>query len=227
MNKVQKLLTLILMSLSVYFIYQSTNQKTIKIISLGDGISLGINSYGIKEYSPVEYMKDYLQKQQKAIQIKTYADKEIMIKELTEQIKTNNTIKRDLLEAHLLVLSIGYNDVIYKLSLEESDYFSSRKQLTEIKKDYEFLIKEIRKYYKNEIIQIGFYGTNKNDYYCKKELLELNKFFQTQLEISYVDTYNSLKNRKKYFSNPNNNYPNRLGYQEISKKIITKTLENH
>ena len=62
MKRVIKLSILILISLSVYFIYQETNHKNIKILVLGDSLSLGINSYGIKEYGDVDYYKDYLVK---------------------------------------------------------------------------------------------------------------------------------------------------------------------
>ena len=64
MNKKIKLLSIIIISCSVFLIYKNTNKK-ILILNIGDHISLGINSFGIKEYSPVDYYKDYLISQQK------------------------------------------------------------------------------------------------------------------------------------------------------------------
>ena len=65
MNRKTKLLILILLSLSVYFIYKNNNHKEIKITSLGDGLSLGINSYGVKEYGYLDYCKDFFKSNQR------------------------------------------------------------------------------------------------------------------------------------------------------------------
>ena len=43
--------------------------------------------------------------------------------------------------------------------------------------------------------------------------------------VYYIDTYSTLNNREKYFSNSNSYYPNNIGHFEITKKIISKTLE--
>ena len=49
MNKLIKLITLIILSLSVYLIYNKTNNSYYKITNIGDKLSTGITSYGIKE----------------------------------------------------------------------------------------------------------------------------------------------------------------------------------
>ena len=51
MKKLLKLLLLLLLNISVYFIYNSTKNSVYTITSLGDGVSLGINSYAIDDYS--------------------------------------------------------------------------------------------------------------------------------------------------------------------------------
>ena len=58
MKKTTKLLILIILSLSVYFIYQNTKSNNIKILNIGDKLSQGINSYGIKEYGFIDHYKD-------------------------------------------------------------------------------------------------------------------------------------------------------------------------
>lgn len=227
MKKVLKLVVLIIISCSVYFIYQQTKNSLININNIGDSLSQGINSYGIKEYGYVDYYKDYLEKENNRVNvINKYSKEDMSIKNLLNQIKTTAKIKKDLIETNLLILTVGYNDLIYSLSLqEEVTNIEFQKIMSTIEKDYTELITEIRKYYKKEIIAIGYYSSNKKDYFLNKGIRELNKMLALNEEVSYIDTYSLLSNREKYFSNPNINYPNRLGYQAISKKIIRKTLE--
>ena len=71
MNRITKLLILITISLAVYFIYNNTNNKTLKIMSIGDSYSLGINSYGIKDYGYIDYYKDLLEEENKEVIINT------------------------------------------------------------------------------------------------------------------------------------------------------------
>ena len=225
MKKIIKLLILIILSLSVYFIYQQTKNKTITIMAIGDGLSLGINSYGIEEYSYLNYYKDYLE-EENIILSNNHSKKDLTIKETIETIKNKASIKRDLREADKLFLNIGYNDLIFYLNLEDNiTQPKYHKIIRNIEKDFENLIKEITKYYKNEIIVIGYYKSNKDDSYIEKGILDLNNYLKNNHKITYIDTYHILENRNKYFSNPNSNYPNNYGYQRIATKIIEKTLE--
>jgi lysophospholipase L1-like esterase len=225
MKKIIKLLILIILSLSVYFIYQQTKNKTITIMAIGDGLSLGINSYGIEEYSYLNYYKDYLE-EENIILSNNYSKKDLTIKETIETINNKASIKRDLREADKLFLNIGYNDLIFYLNLEDNiTQPKYNKIIRNIEKDFENLIKEITKYYKNEIIVIGYYKSNKDDIYIEKGILDLNNYLKNNHKITYIDTYHILENRNKFFSNPNSNYPNNYGYQRIATKIIEKTLE--
>lgn len=218
MNRPIKLLILILLSLSVYFIYQLTKESNIQILSLGDGLSKGINSYTIVESSHLNYYEEYLKS--KKIQVKViseYSKEDLTIHELLELVKNNNYLKRDLMESHLLFITVGYNDLLYKLSLEDNISIPKlNKIIDEINIEYKELLKEIKKYYKNEIIIVGYPRTNKDDYYLNLGIRKLNRLLNTN---TFIDTYNLLNNRNKYFSNPNSYYPNRLGYKRIYEEI--------
>ena len=222
MSRPIKLLILIIMSLSVYFIYQSTKESTIQILSLGDGLSKGINSYTITEFSHLNYYEDYLKsKNIKVKVISGYSREDLTIHELLELIKTNNTLKRDLMESHKLFITIGYNDLLYKMSLEgDMSIPKLNNIIDDIGLEYKELLKEINKYYKNEIIIIGYPKSNKDDYYTNLGIRKLNRIINTN---TFIDTYNILNNRKKYFSNPNSYYPNRYGYKRIYEEIKTQT----
>ncbi len=52
----------------------------------------------------------------------------------------------------------------------------------------------------------------------------LLKEYKKEKDI-YIDTYNLLKNRTQFFSNPNSNYPNSNAYRRLAKEILSKTLE--
>ena len=216
MNRPIKLLILIILSLSVYFIYQSTKKTNIQILSLGDGLSKA-------EYSHLNYYEDYLKSRNIEVNIiSNYSDEDLTIHELLELIKNNNYIKRDLMESHLLFLTVGYNDLLYKLSLEEDISIPKLNIIIdEINTEYKELLTEIKKYYKNEIIVVGYPKSNKDDYYINLGIRRLNRILNTN---KFIDTYNLLNNRNKYFSNPNSYYPNRYGYRKIYEEI-KKTLD--
>ena len=121
------------------------------------------------------------------------------------------------MESHLLFITVGYNDLLYKLSLEDNISIPKlNKIIDEINIEYKELLKEIKKYYKNEIIIVGYPRTNKDDYYLNLGIRKLNRLLNTN---TFIDTYNLLNNRNKYFSNPNSYYPNRLGYKRIYEEI--------
>lgn len=218
MSRPIKLLILIIMSLSVYLIYQSTKESNIQILSLGDGLSKGINSYTIVEFSHLNYYEDYLKSKNKKVKvISDYSREDLTIHELLELIKTNNTLKRDLMESHKLFITIGYNDLLYKMSLEEDISIPKLNNIVdEINTEYKELLEEIKKYYKNEIIIVGYPKSNKDDYYINLGIRKLNRILNNN---TFINTYNLLNNRNKYFSNPNSYYPNRLGYERIYEEI--------
>ncbi|MBQ6135155.1 MAG: SGNH/GDSL hydrolase family protein [Bacilli bacterium] len=224
MNKKLKLGILILLSLSVYFIYQKTNHKKENILILGDNFSLGRNSYGIYDYSYIDYYKDSIEGKEVKLN-KKYCQKDLTIQSLLEKIQTYPEIKRDLKEANLLFLNVGYTDLLYKLSLKEKITPNLLNQiLQEIENEFQELQKEISKYYKKKIIIIGYYSSKQKDYYQNQGIRGMNKIFQEDSRNIYIDT-ESILNKKEYFSNPSSYYPNRLGYQKVAEEIMRKTLE--
>jgi len=226
MKKIVKFIILILISLSVYYVYKDNCNSVIKVLNIGDGVSLGINSYGIDNYSYADYYKEYISTNDKKIEvIEKYSYKDQSIKMLLEKIKSNGEIKKDLINSHLLILCLGYNDLLYKISIEQNiNNTKLNRIIEEIEKDYNDLIKQIRKYYKNKIIIVGYFNPNSENYYVDNGVRKLNRILKNNKEIEYIDTYNDLKGNK-YFPIPSNYYPNDKAYQLIASKIIAKTLE--
>ena len=140
------------------------------------------------------------------------------------QIKSNPEMKRKIINSNLIIITLGYNDLVYNLAIEEKkDDITRNKIIKEIKKEYNDLISEIKKYYHKEIIVVGY--CKSSDDYLDKGIVELNKILKSNKKIHYIDTYYLLNNKTKYYINSRSNYPNNRGYYEITKKIISKTLE--
>lgn len=227
MKKLLKLLLLIVVCSSVFYIYQNTKNSKYNIVNIGDELSISINSYGIKDYSPISYYKNELLKTHKKVNINNkYSEYENSILIMLEKIKNDNYLKKILSSSNQVIITLGYNDLIYKLNVsDELNSSKFYKIIKEIEQNYNNLIKEIRKYTQKEIIVILYPDTYKEDYYLKKGIVYLNQLLKNNKEITYIDTYDLLNDRKKYFSNPYSYYPNRYGYIEISREIIRKTLE--
>ena len=227
MKKLLKLLLLIVVCSSVFYIYQNTKNSKYNIVNIGDELSISINSYGIKDYSPISYYKNELLKTHKKVNINNkYSEYENSILIMLEKIKNDNYLKKILSSSNQVIITLGYNDLIYKLNVsDELNSSKFYKIIKEIELNYNNLIKEIRKYTQKEIIVILYPDTYKEDYYLKKGIVYLNQLLKNNNEITYIDTYDLLNDRKKYFSNPYSYYPNRYGYIEISREIIRKTLE--
>ena len=227
MKKLLKLLLLIVVCSSVFYIYQNTKNSKYNIVNIGDELSISINSYGIKDYSPISYYKNELLKIHKKVNINNkYSEYENSILIMLEKIKNDNYLKKILSSSNQVIITLGYNDLIYKLNVsDELNSSKFYKIIKEIELNYNNLIKEIRKYTQKEIIVILYPDTYKEDYYLKKGIVYLNQLLKNNKEITYIDTYDLLNDRKKYFSNPYSYYPNRYGYIEISREIIRKTLE--
>lgn len=232
MQKKIKLVILILLTSSVYFIYNMTNNSNITYIAIGDSISLGENSYGAISYSYSDYFKDYLEKNDKiSLFNKTYTSKnktitdlynDLLIEETMTIDNPNHNIRRLLSDADIVSLSIGLNDIILEVNRE--NYITEYKEdriVEEIIKKYKKLLIEIRKYYKNPLYIIGYYENNTK---YDRILLKLNEKYKSICKKNndiFIDT-TILSKDEKYFDNSNSYYPNANGYKEISKIMINE-----
>ena len=222
-RKMKKLILLIILIIpTIYIIYIFNNNHNINYTSLGDGYAQGINSYGIINYSYSDYLKDYLLDINKLGNYNNeFSYKNATINSLYNDIITNkhinnNNLKQLLRNTDILTLSIGLNDLLFKLSIEDN---IKKDIYKEIKYEYDLLIKEINKYYHKDIYVIGYYATPKVNH---NYINELNKILKSNKKIIYINTAFINKNSNKYLLNSNNIYPNHQGYKEISNKLISK-----
>lgn len=228
-----KLLILIIMSLSVFLIYKATNHHNITYTALGDTISTGIDCYGRKDYGYSDYIKDYLSNINK---LKSYSNEytkedmtidglynTLLSSEKVEKQNTNSNLKIILRDSDYITLSIGLNDLLYKLSLT-ADFTEENLDIIikEIAQSFNNLIEEIRKVYNQEIFVIGYYNVDKDNRFLQLAINKLNNIYKKNSKVIYISTTELAENSNVFLPNPNSYYPNYKGYQLISNKIITK-----
>ena len=226
----KKILTSIIVVLAVFLIYLGFRDEDVYYLSIGDYLSNGINPYGTKDYGYSDYVKDYLNENDKLEVYVNYSNENKrtidIIKDIEDNIKIDvngkkKTMQNALIKADLVTLSIGMNDLINNV-LFNSDFSINDlyNKLEQVSSDYEELFKIMRSYCKEEIVLIGLYNTTGNneldeffDYANKKISVLANSY-----GIDYVSIYDEFKSNE-YFVN-NKIYPNKLGYEVIFDKIV-------
>lgn len=204
---------MLITSISIFIIYEKNNTNTYKFISLGDGLSLGLNPQGIKSYNYNDYIKEYLKKHQKKINYFNYSEKNISIPELTNDIiyLKDKTLKEYIQTSNLIILSIGEKEI------EEN------KSIKRIEEDLINLINEIKKYNSN-ICLLGRYNTNEEK---QKKVKEVNNLYK-QISKEYNVIFINIENNTYFKKNNINNYPTVKGYEKIGKMIIkVMNIENN
>jgi len=192
-------------SVSIFIIYKKTNPNTYTFMSIGDGISLGLNPSGIKSYSYNDYIKKYLKDNNKEINYFNYSEKNISIAELTNDIiyLNNKILKEYLQKSDLIIISIGEKEI------------NDNKLIKTIEEDLTNLITEIKKY-NNNICLLGRYNINEERENLVKEINEVYKKVSKNNKINYINIDNS-----DYFINNNDyNYQTINGYEEIGKMLV-------
>lgn len=228
-----KILVLIFTCLLIYLIYNKNNINNITYLSLGDEYAMGINSYGVKDYGYNDYLKDYLEKNNKLHKYyNNFSYKEIRINDLYKDILINEensdgeNLKKALRDSNLLTISIGLNDLIYRTSINNKlSNYQQEKIISDIKKDYKKLLTEIRKYYRYDIYIIGYNNFYPQNTVERKMLNELNlaiKELSTEKNINFIEIDNLFNKNSGYLENPDSNFPNTSGYKQIYNKIIEK-----
>ena len=134
-----KLKTLFVLSftlLIVFLIYLSHIDKKVYYVALGDYQALGVTNEGIITYGYSDYLKDRLKTNNKLeTYLIGYAKDNARITDVINDIEQNRelkiksrkqTLKNALIKADLITLSIGMNDLFYKIgvnhNLEQLNY---------------------------------------------------------------------------------------------------------
>ena len=190
--KIKGLIIVVISILIVFLIYLSTIDNKVYYLALGDYLV----SNEKENYSKL--IQNSLEKQNKLeIAITDFQKDDNRITDIINQIQNNQkikingkdkTIKNALIKADMVLLSVGSNDLFYKLDnhpvLTESLY----DRVDVLVEDTEKLFELLREYCKEDIFFTGYYNPYDGEY---DELIEyantkLKKIAQ-KYEVNFVD----------------------------------------
>lgn len=223
----------------IYGIYFFNHDDRINYIAIGDSLSAGVNAYGEISYGYSDFLASYLDRKDKLKSYsKGFATSGYRVSDVLHQLETNQiltvdhktlSLKKSLRDAQLVTLSIGGNDLLSNVSLstvdlEVLDETQVIKIIDKMNMELATLLKELRKYAKQEIILIGYYNPFKNTSLNMNRVFtyldEKTKLICQKYDVTYVNTYTLFKDNPNYLPNPTNIHPSSEGYEAISKKII-------
>ena len=234
------LIGIIVVSIIVLIINIITNDRKLFYLSLGDSLAVGLNSNGKKVNSYGDYIKDYFDKKGKLeIYINEYAKSGYRSIDLLNDIKNNKklriqkkviTLKNALVKADIITLSIGANDLFYKLKLgsPNPDDVEIYEYVDQVFYDMENLFSELRSITKEKIYVLGFYNPfvvssvdSANDIepvieYANEKL----EWLSNEYNIRLINVQNVFSSGKNMLSSDYEIYPTDNGYKAIAKEII-------
>lgn len=220
----KKIIFILVLFLSCYLIYKLTINNKLSYLSIGDGLS--------KDNTYTYYVKEYLESKNKLSSYNsTYTNNDYRITDLLRIIEYNEeeivndkplSIHKLLKESDIITLSIGMNELYYKLTINTDNIYS---YIDEMMEDMSKLFHEINKYNHKQVFVLGYYNiTNDNQDIFNYANIKLKNLCLKE-GYTYIPL-NSILNDKIYFQNDNKIYPNKLGYQQIY-KIIVEKIKNY
>lgn len=225
--------------ISIFFITKDTK---IYYLSLGDSLAAGQTPYKTISKSYGDYVKDYLKKNNKLeFYTKGFSKSGYRSIDLLNDIKNNKKIKVDekeitlknaLIKADVVTLSIGANDLFYKLNIGNSFSLDEEKEIygyiDEAIIDIDKLLYVLRKSCKEDIYVLGFYNPLINYSDSMADIIEpailyangkmenlVNKY-----DMIFVDIHDTFKLKPNYLPNTLEIHPEDIGYKAIANDII-------
>jgi len=225
----KKVLLILILFLSCYFIYNKTTNKKLYYLTIGDSLSRGTNEYGLISYGYSENIKDYL-KENNLLEgyNRTFTNNDYRIIDVIKileynEIKDNYSLNRLIKKADIITLSLGMNDIYYKLDKDNQNIYT---YIDNMINNYNKIFIYINKFHHEKVFILGYYNTlgEDNDVfsYANHKLKELCK----KNNFTYIELSNIFTNNPKYFKKKDSFVPNSKGYEKIS-QIIVEKLENN
>lgn len=236
------LIGFLITGLILIIIFFVTKDRKIYYLSLGDFLAKGQVSSNIVSDSYGDYVSYYLYDKDKLeFYTKKYSNSEYRSIDILNDVKNNKKIKVDgkeitlknaLIKADIVTVSVGANDLFYKLSslenIEDKDINEFYSYVDEIILDIDTLLSELRKACKEQIMVIGFYNPFSNYSSNLTNTVEpIIEYANSKLEnvtlkykMTFVDIHDSFLANDKYLSDEFSIYPTKDGYYAISKAII-------
>ena len=161
----KKVFLILILFLSCYVIYNSTIDNKIYYLTIGDSISKGINEYGVPSYGYSDFIKDYLYKRKKLKEYnKTFTASDYRISDIVRileynESKNEETLNRLIKKADIITISIGMNDLYYKIKDGHNIYT----YIDEMIINYNKILNYTNKFHHEEIFILGYYNVTGKD----------------------------------------------------------------
>ena len=210
MKKIILILFLFFLLYACYIIYNLTEDKNKSITLIGDNIA---NNPYINNIENISVNNDFI-------------NKDYHINDLLNIIKYNQELDIDnktesihqiLKKSDIVILSIGMNDLYYKLNDNTKEIYT---YLNSMINNYELIIKEISRYDYQNVYILGYYNiTNKNNdifTYINYKLSSIAKNYN----YSFIDTNKILNNKPEYYQNETSFNLNNKGYYQIFNILV-------
>lgn len=196
------ILFLALVFLLVFVIYLTTLDRKVYYLNLGDEIALTDGNYG-------DLIQNYLKSKGKLEKyVSEFSEEDYRTTDLIRAIEDNRklfsngnniTLKNALIKADLVTLSIGSNDIYYKITTASPK--ECYEYIDQVLVDLEKLMELIRQYCKEDIIMINYYNSYQERYneiffYINDKLQDLGNVYEIQIvDITDIMKENTMDNR--------------------------------
>ena len=226
----KKIISILILFLSCYFIYNLTIDNELYYLSIGDGIAKGItNESNVSVYNYADSIKDYLTSKNKLKGFNnSFVDKDYRITDLLriikykEEIVVNNdhiSINELLKKADIVTISLGMNELYYKILVDNNNIYS---YIDGMLNDMKLLLKEVDRYNHKKVIVLGYYNTTNNNKDIFNYVNYKLKNIVNKRGFEFIDLDKIINNNANYFTNNTNFYLNNGEYQKISQIIVEK-----
>ena len=209
----KKIILILFLFLSCYLIYNLTEDNSPSYLVIGDAIA--DNPYVQNNKSITEYNNNYINEDYRIIDL-------LNIIKHNEQLEINNkevSIHRLLKNADILIISIGMNDIYYKLDSDTKNIYT---YINDMVNNMESLLSEINKYNYEKVLVLGYYNISKNNEDIFTYLNYKTKKIVNKYHYEYIELNEILKNNPNLYRKETNFNLNNQGYYEINKIIVEK-----
>lgn len=236
------LIGFIITGLILVFIFFLTRDRKIYYLSLGDSLAAGQTPNNTISESYGDYVADYL-KDKKVLEFytKDFAKSGYRSIDLLNDLNNNKKIKVDgkeitlkhaLIKADIVTVSIGSNDLFYKLNIgnefdlnEMDDIYT---YIDESINDVNKLLFELRKSCKEQIMVFGFYNPFTNYSSTLSNMVEpFIEYANAKMEnlvrkydMTFVDIHDIFLANDNYLPSKLEIHPTSAGYKAMSKAVI-------
>lgn len=235
------LIGFIITGIILTIIFFITKDKKVYYLSLGDSLAVGQTPTGEISNSYSDYIKEYLSKKGVLeFYTKDFSKRGYRSIDLLNDLYTNKSItvddkkipiKHALIKADLVTLSIGANDLFYKLKLgniNETNFEEVYTYIDEVILDIDKLLYELRISCKEQIMVFGFYNpfVNFSDGFAtsiEPIILYANKSMKKIVEkydMTFINIHNIFLENPYYLSNSLEIHPLKSGYKAMANEAI-------